>query len=205
MITIIAGVNGAGKSSVVGARLRDSGGEYFNPDEATGQLCSQDATMSLDEANASAWKIGFDQLSRAVDTGDPYTFETTLGGNSITNRLHEAIERGRQIGIFYCGLASVDVHIQRVAERVLRGGHDIPVEMIRQRYHSSVSNLVTLIPECHQALVYDNSAPLRDNRPSPIRLFHLVENRFIHAPIPDMPEWAKPIAGAALKRVYPDD
>ena len=125
----------------------------------------------------------------------------SLGGNSITNKLHEAIERGRQVSILYCGLASVELHIERVAARVQRGGHHIPVEKIHQRYETSISNLVALIPVCQQLLVFDNSAPLRDGKPSPIKLFHLVEDRFAQIPIPDMPEWAKPLAGSALKRV----
>ncbi len=204
MITVIAGVNGAGKSSVVGSRLRDRGGEYFNPDEAAKRLREQDSTLSLDEANASAWKIGFGQLSQAIDAGDPYTLETTLGGNSITNKLHEAIEKGRQVSVFYCGLASIDLHIARVAARVRRGGHDVPAEIIRQRYLSSISNLVTLIPVCHRLFVIDNSAPLRKGKPSPLVLLHLVDDQFSKPPVADMPDWAKPIAGAALRCVYPD-
>ena len=204
MITVIAGVNGAGKSSIIGSWLRDCGGEYFNPDEAAQRLRNRDSAISLSEANASAWKIGFDQLSQAIDNGEPYTLETTLGGNSITNKFHEAIEEGRQVSIFYCGLASIDLHIARVAARVHRGGHDIPAEEIRRRYESSISNLVTLVPVCHRLFVIDNSAPFRNGKPSPLVLLHLVDDRFSKPPVTDMPDWAKPIAGAALRRVYPD-
>lgn len=202
MIAAIAGVNGAGKSSVVGSLLRDRGGEYFNPDEAAQRLREQDSAISLDEANASAWKIGFGQLSQAIDGGDPYALETTLGGSSITNKLHEVIEKGRQVSIFYCGLASIDLHIARVAARVRRGGHDIPADAIRRRYESSISNLVTLVPACHRLFVVDNSAPLRNGKPAPLVLLHLVDDQFSKPPVADMPDWAKPIAGAALRRVY---
>ncbi len=204
MITVIAGVNGAGKSSVVGSWLRDRGGEYYNPDEAAQRLRGQDSALSLDEANASAWKIGFDQLSEAIDADHPYTLETTLGGSSITNKLHEAIEKGRQVSVYYCGLTSVDLHIARVAARVRRGGHDIPAETIRRRYLSSISNLVTLVPVCHRLFVVDNSAPLRNGKPAPFVLLHLEDDRFRVPPVADMPDWAKPIAGAALQRVYPN-
>lgn len=204
MITVIAGVNGAGKSSVIGSWLRGAGGEYFNPDEATQVLQRQDDNISLDEANASAWQTGYDQLSLAIETGEDYTFETTLGGNSITNKLHEAIGRGRSVRILYCGLESVELHVQRVAERVTRGGHDIPIEKIHQRYESSISNLVGLIPVCDQLVVFDNSAPLEDGKPSPIKLLHLNGDSFELEPIQSMPEWAKPLASVAIRRVYPD-
>lgn len=204
MITVIAGVNGAGKSSVIGSWLRRAGGEYFNPDEATQVLRRQDESITLDEANASAWQTGYDQLSLAIESGEDYTFETTLGGNSITNKLHEAIGRGRSVRILYCGLESVELHVQRVAERVTRGGHDIPTEKIHQRYESSICNLVGLIPVCDQLVVFDNSAPLRNGRPSPVRLLHLNGERFELEPVQNLPDWAKPLASVAIRRVYPD-
>ncbi|MCU0698059.1 MAG: hypothetical protein MUC96_16255 [Myxococcaceae bacterium] len=57
-ITVLAGVNGAGKSSVVGERLRQSGGEYFNPDEVTRKFLAASKSMTQDEANARACDEG---------------------------------------------------------------------------------------------------------------------------------------------------
>ena len=76
MISVIAGINGAGKSSVAGASVRSAGGDYFNPDEVARSLMNADRTLSLTEANAQAWKIGFEQLSRAIEEELDYTFET---------------------------------------------------------------------------------------------------------------------------------
>ena len=101
MITVIAGVNGAGKSSIAGARLRSTGGEYFNPDEVARSLMDATSTLSLTEANATAWRMGFDQLSRAIDEQQDYTIETTLGGNSICQLLHDAIDRNQDVRIFF--------------------------------------------------------------------------------------------------------
>lgn len=47
MILVIAGVNGAGKSSVVGSNLREKGGNYFNPDEATQLLLNSNQSKRL--------------------------------------------------------------------------------------------------------------------------------------------------------------
>ena len=113
MITVIAGVNGAGKSSVAGASIRLAGGEYFNPDEVARQLKSEDTSLSLYDANSKAWKIGYDQLVYAIKQNIDYIYETTLGGNSITRRLLEAIESGVQVRIFYVGLSSPELHIER--------------------------------------------------------------------------------------------
>lgn len=200
MITVIAGVNGAGKSSVIGSFLRARRGEYFNPDEATQRLKTLDG-LTQTQANATAWQTGFDLLCRAIDNRAPFAFETTLGGRSITNKLHEAISRGVPVRLLYCGLESVQLHLNRVQARVARGGHDIPEARIRERWVSSVANLCSLVPHCTELVVWDNSAPLSDGKPQPACLFHLRDAQFVQMPGPDIPDWAKPIAVAAMQRV----
>ena len=81
--------------------------------------------MSSDEANAKAWRVGFDLLKKSINDDKDYTFETTLGGNSITRELHRAIDLSRRVGIFYIGLTSPELHIERVATRVAEGGHNM--------------------------------------------------------------------------------
>ncbi len=202
MITVIAGVNGAGKSTVAGAYIRNTDeGDYFNPDEVAQQLRKDDTSLSIEEANSKAWQIGFEQLSRAVEEVHDYTFETTLGGNSICQKLHEAIDRGQEVRIFYCGLDSLELHIQRVNERVIQGGHDIPEDKIRQRWTNSIHNMMGLIPRCSAVVVIDNSIPKDDSGPYPVCLFSFQGNVFKHAPIESMPDWAKPLATEAIKRI----
>lgn len=201
MITVIAGVNGAGKSSIVGASLRSMGGDYFNPDEVSRCLMDVNSSLSLSEANAQAWKMGFDQLSRAIDEGQDYTLETTLGGNSICQLLHEAMDRGQKVRIFFCGLASPELHIDRVAARVAKGGHHIPEARIRKRWTGAIHNMMGLIPRCAAARVFDNSVPADQGGPNPVCLFSLQGDSFDSFPVDPMPEWAKPLASAAIKRV----
>jgi len=97
MITVIAGVNGAGKSSIAGANIRSHGGEYFNPDEAARIIRSANPELADDEVNGQAWQVGYEQQLRAIENDADYTFETTLGDASICDALHEAIQKG-------CGL-----------------------------------------------------------------------------------------------------
>lgn len=202
MITVIAGVNGAGKSSIAGESLRAQGCEYFNPDEVARTIMATDPSLDPNQANVEAWNMGFDMLKKAIDNDDNYTFETTLGGNSIVAELHRAIEQGRQVDVLYCGLNSPELHIQRVQERVTKGGHSIPEEKIRQRWQQSMSNMVGLIPVCNSVTVYDNSTPLNDDgRPDVQCIFSFCGEVFLQVPAPDTPAWAKPLAGAALRRV----
>jgi predicted ABC-type ATPase len=201
MITVIAGVNGAGKSSIAGALVRSAGGDYFNPDEVARSLMDKNGSLSPTEANAQAWRLGFDQLSSAIDDEQDYVLETTLGGNSICQLLHDAIDRGHEVRIFFCGLASPELHIERVAARVAKGGHHIPENKIRERWTGAIHNMLGLIPRCAAISVFDNSVNADKNGPRPVCLFSLQGDHFNSLPIDPMPEWAKPLASAAIRRM----
>lgn len=198
MITVIAGVNGAGKSTIAGKTIRIKGGNYFNPDEVARMMMNEDSSLTQHEANAKAWNLGYKQLNDAISQNLDYNFETTLGGNSITECLLKAIEQGIQVRIFYCGLTSVSLHIERVKSRVLQGGHDIPKEMIHKRFTSSMHNMMRLLPECYQVNVYDNSAPLKKGEINIKMLFCLKSTTF-EVYEKNMPDWAKPLAAVAIK------
>lgn len=201
MITVIAGVNGAGKSSIVGSHLRARGGDYYNPDEVARGLLRDGVVDSQEQANSKAWQMGYEQLQQAIVADDDYIFETTLGGHSICQALHNALDVGRQVRIFYCGLASPELHIQRVGERVARGGHPIPEEKIRERWQHSIRNMIGLIPRCQAVRVFDNSMPADDLGPNPVCLFSIVDDQFDSPPVKLMPDWAKPLATVAIRRV----
>src|SRR3981081_4345306 len=84
---VLAGVNGAGKSSIGGASLRSFGGEYYNPDEAARALMAANPALSQVEANGAAWHQGRRLLERAIAERFEYAFETTLGANTIPRLL----------------------------------------------------------------------------------------------------------------------
>lgn len=201
MITVIAGINGAGKSSIAGAYLRQRGGDYFNPDEVARRLMNAEPALTQTDANIRAWHLGVERLQRAIAYDHDYSFETTLGGQTICQLLHHAIEQGRQVRILFCGLSSPALHIQRVAARVARGGHDIPELKIRERWHSTLHNMMGLIPKCHAVRVFDNSIDADEAGPFPVCLFSVNGDGFDVLPVKKMPQWAKPLAAVAIRRV----
>lgn len=200
---VIAGVNGAGKSSIAGATFRALGSEYFNPDEAARRLMAVNPTLSQKDANSAAWRQGVRLLKRAIEERLDFAFETTLGGNTITHILAQAATQGIEIHVWYVGLSSPELHLERVRARVRRGGHDIPEKDIRRRYEHSRLNLIALLPHLTALRVHDNNEeadPATEKTPSPT-LVLLMERAKILGP-PDLsrtPDWAKPIVAAALK------
>ena len=145
-IYVLAGVNGAGKSSIGGAAFRAAGADYYNPDETAFVLTAANPALTQADANSAAWHEGVKLLRRAIAERKDFAFETTLGANTIPRMLAQAASQGIEIYIWYVGLASPELHIERVQARVRRGGHDIAAEHIHRRFQHSRLNLIELAP-----------------------------------------------------------
>lgn len=203
-ITVLAGTNGAGKSSIAGEYLRQNGAPHFNPDAVAREVLAKNPGLSASEANGLAWQEGMRQLKEAIRLRKDFIFETTLGGNTVTATLEEALDAGLEVRIWYVGLMSPELHIARVQARVAKGGHAIPPGTIRQRFNDSRLNLIRLMGRLAELKVFDNSAeadPHQGQTPQPILLLHLRKGRVIgpsRTALARTPDWAKPIIEAAL-------
>lgn len=209
-IYVIAGVNGAGKSSVAGETFRQSGSEYYNPDEAARRLMTSKArsarqthSYTQTEANSAAWHEGVRLLKRAIDERLDFPFETTLGANTIPRLLTKAAKAGLEIYVWYVGLESPELHLARVQSRVARGGHDISEADIRRRYEHSRLNLIELLPSLSGLRVFDNSRdadPAEGQTPLPTLVWSMKQGKILGPKdLRKTPGWAKPIVAAALK------
>lgn len=204
VIVAIAGVNGAGKSSVVGEALRDFGKTYYNPDEVSRRLQTGKG-MSENDANGAAWQKGKELLEGAIRDRTDFAFESTLGANTIPRLLREAAEAGIEVKIWFVGLSSPEQHLARVRARVHAGGHDIPEAKIRERWEASRRNIIDLLPHLTELRVFDNSAerdPVTNAIPVPKELLHWQRGTIVAPATIDLasvPEWARPIVARALE------
>lgn len=203
-IYVLAGTNGAGKTSIGGAMLLQRGVRHFDPDATARLIASRNPGIAQAEANGAAWREGRRLLERAIAERLDFAFETTLGGRTISALLEQALESGIQVRIWYVGLQSAELHIARVRSRVERGGHDIPEATIRDRYDRGRLNLIRLLPKLTELRVYDNTDerdPYRGVPPRPRLLLHMRNARGVSScPLDRTPEWAKPILAAAMQR-----
>jgi predicted ABC-type ATPase len=201
-ILVLAGPNGAGKSSIAGAFLRAHGGTYFNPDEVARSIAAVQPALAAREVNSVAWQHGVRLLERAIAERGDFNFETTLGGRTITRRLHEAIDAGVDVVIWYVALASPDLHVERVRARVAAGGHAIDEADIRARYDTSRANLIDLMPGLAALRVFDNSKHAdvaSGETPEPELLLDMARGVVSeHADLAAIPAWAKPIVATAF-------
>ena len=204
VLFVLAGVNGAGKSSIGGHLLEQQGLTWFNPDTFARELM---AASGCDQgtANARAWAEGVRRLDEAIERGHSHAFETTLGGRTIAARI-AAAARTHDVMIWFCGLASPDLHVARVRARVAAGGHDIPEARIRERYPQALQNLITLMPELAHLKVDDNSAEVGAGEaiPDPVLVMEMEggQRRWPTADEVDVlrrtPDWATPLVEAAF-------
>lgn len=137
--TIIAGVNGTGKSSLIGAiwKQRDDLGQLINADILTEQLAAQ-------------------KILDCLSNGLCFTQETTLSDSLTADTAQKALEAGYKILMHYVGLSSAEESIARIANRVRKGGHDISAADVRRCFKFREKALLAVLPYCHEALFYDN-------------------------------------------------
>lgn len=202
VLYVLAGVNGAGKSSIGGHLLTRAGLDWFNPDAFARELAAATG-CEQGEANAIAWQEGVSRFDEALARGRHHAFETTLGGHTIPARI-KAAAQSHDVLMWFCGLSSPDLHIARVKARVAAGGHDIPEATIRERYPRALENLIVLMPCLTSLKVYDNSAEVaRGNAiPDPLRVLEMEAGRLLWPDdlrdLRNTPEWAKALVEAAL-------
>jgi len=183
-IYVLAGTNGAGKSSLAGAAWERHGADYFNPDAAARLIAARNPGLGQAEANSAAWHQGRRLLERAIVERLTFAFETTLGGATITALLERGLANGLEVRVWYVGL-------------------DSPEATVRRRFHTSRLNLIRLLPRLTELRVYDNSAeadPQAGAAPEPLLVLHVARGRIVASgPLAATPAWAKPIVAAAMK------
>jgi predicted ABC-type ATPase len=150
LIVTVAGPNGAGKSTFCEAFLARTGLYSVNADHIAHSL-------GIDAYEASA--IAEQLCSELVTQGESFILETVLSdpvGAKIAF-LTEAQRQGYTVLLCFIGLGSATLSDERVAMRVLQGGHDVPPDKIAARYPRSLANLQRAIAALKLVWVYDNS------------------------------------------------
>jgi predicted ABC-type ATPase len=150
MLVALAGPNGAGKTTFYAANLAPAGLRLVNAD-----VLARELGISAYDAAAAAGKI----REALVEQRESFVFETVVSDPVGDKRafLQRTVAAGHAVVLIFIGLASAELSEERVAMRVLQGGHDVPSDKLQSRFGRTLENLRHAIPEVPHVLVYDNS------------------------------------------------
>lgn len=148
LYTIIGGVNGCGKSSLTGALKaeRSDLGLLIDVDKLAAQLGSP----------VEGGKAAVRKIDECLEKGISFTQETTLSGARTERTIRRAKERGYTIRLYYIGLDTMEESLGRIANRVAKGGHDIPKEDVERRFSTRFADVLRILPYCDEARFFDN-------------------------------------------------
>ncbi len=155
-VVILAGPNGAGKSTAAPELLQGELAvtEFVNADVIARGLSAFDP----DRAALAAGRVMLARLDELARQRESFAFETTLASRSFAPWLRDLRASGYAVHLFFLWLSSPDLAVQRVADRVRSGGHDVPADTIRRRYRAGVRNFFSLYqPVVTTWAVYDCS------------------------------------------------
>lgn len=189
ILIVIGGPNGSGKTTVTTKILHHEwleDSEYINPDNVARDVFGD-------------WN-NFDSVIRAADYCNEWRerclinrksliFETVMSADDKIDFILRAKEAGFFIRLFFVSTESPTINAKRVAQRVIDGGHDVPIPKIISRYEKSISNCVVVSKIVDRLYVYDNSVDDVEAR----LLFRLSDGKLMKQYTEDVPGWARSI------------
>ena len=153
---IICGPNGAGKTtasySVLPKILHCK--EFVNADEIARGL----SPFNPENVAIEAGRIMLNRIKELLSRNKSFSIETTLATRSYCRLIEKAHQQGYKVTLLFFWLKSPEQAIERVAERVSKGGHNIPQDIIVRRYYEGINNLFKLyMPIVDTRILVNNS------------------------------------------------
>ncbi len=189
LLIVIAGPNGSGKTTITSEVLESDWLEdavYINPDivaqEKFGNWNSPEAVREA-ALFCEQWR------EQCLANGESLIFETVMSAPDKLDFIRRAKKAGYFVRIFFISTANPTINAARIARRVMKGGHDVPIPKIISRYIKSIANCAEIAPVVDRLYVYDNS--LEDKKAVP--LFRLRNGAIGKQYVEAVPEWAQNI------------
>lgn len=183
-LLVIAGSNGAGKSTFHDVYVRSLGLPFVNADLIARDLATGDPV----ERARRAGELAEDERRSLLGRGESFCMETVFSDpvGAKLGLLREARSAGYEVILVFVGIDGPDLASMRVAQRVAQGGHDVPEDRLRARFPRTLENLRRAIGEVDLALLLDNS-----DATSPFRPVARYERGLKVSKIRRLPPWAK--------------
>lgn len=157
-IVIVADANGVGKTTFARAFLREYDYEFLNANEIAKSL----SAGNFEKKKISAGKLFFHKLNDAVRNEKSLLIESTLSGRYLEKFLKSLRDKDYRIYIIFLFADSPEILIERIAERVEKGGHFVPDEDVRRRFARGKENFLRIYKDLADlwSLIYNSESTL---------------------------------------------
>lgn len=172
-LIVIAGPNGSGKTSLTNQILKHKWIEncvYINPDNIAQEKFNG---WNDSESILKAAQFAANLRNECLEKRESLIFETVLSATDKIDFIEKAKELGYFVRLFFVGTNHPSINASRITNRVLEGGHDVPISKIINRYYKSIINCAILAKTIDRLYVYDNSVDFEN----PKLLFRTKEGR----------------------------
>ena len=187
ILIIIAGPNGSGKTTITSRILHHEWLEdsvYINPDQVAqdrfGDWNSAEAVRQAAEYCAN-WR------KRCLTERESMIFETVFSADDKLDFIRRAKQAGFFIRLFFVCTESPMINAARIAGRVMKGGHDVPIAKIISRYQKSIINCKIATSIADRVYLYDNSVDGQEAR----ILYRFADGKIIKRYTDSIPLWAQ--------------
>ncbi len=160
VLYILGGANGVGKTSWYNTSIKegfiDPALSFINVDTITLKELGGYTAENFVKAEA----IARERIARHIDKKETFMIESNLAKASDYEWIERMESKGYETVLYFLGTDDIEINKNRVRERVQEGGHDVPDNIIEQRYRMGISYLKTKILLFKEAYLVDNSLPI---------------------------------------------
>jgi len=161
-LTIFAGINGVGKSTLYNFQkcryYKEYMGERVNPDEIL-QNFNGDWREARDIMKSG--RIAIQKIKECLEENKSFNWETTILSHYVISKMKEAKEKGYQVDLYFIGTHSVENSLNRIAKRVENGGHGIPEKLVKARFEKQFYNVDRAMNIADTVVFHDNEKVMK--------------------------------------------
>lgn len=186
-LCIVAGPNGSGKTTTTIQLLESEWSAdslYINPDNIAQETFGD---WNSPEAVLKAAKLATEKRYECLEMKQDFVFETVFSSDEKLEFVRKAKAAGFFVRLFFVCTENPSINAKRIAQRVMDGGHEVPISKIISRYYKSLDNATQAIRLVDRAYIYDNS--VEDALPQ--LLYRTVDGKIYKRYAKVLPEWAE--------------